>query len=78
MFFVLLFVGVVEFNGVKKNVLISVLGVLFVVWVLYVEMGLRRFESMGVGWLVGYFGMLGVMGFLVGYVGFLVKDYWGF
>ncbi|CAP66997.1 uncharacterized protein PODANS_4_5250 [Podospora anserina S mat+] len=74
----LLLAGVAELNGAKKNVLTSALGALFVARVLHVEMGLRRPESTGVGRPVGYFGTLGVMGFLAGYAGFLVKDYWGF
>ncbi|KAK4179133.1 MAPEG family-domain-containing protein [Triangularia setosa] len=74
----LLLAGVAELNGAKKQILTSALGALLVARVMHVEMGLRRPESTGMGRPVGYFGTLGVMGFLAGYAGFLVKDYWGF
>lgn len=47
----------------------------------HAELGLMRqgdFGTNGVGRPVGYFGSMGVLGGLAGYVGWLVKGYWGF
>ncbi|KAK0616978.1 membrane-associated, eicosanoid/glutathione metabolism protein, partial [Immersiella caudata] len=65
-----------ELNGASKQVLTMSLGGLLVARVLHVEFGLRRPEATGFGRVMGYYGTLGVMSFLAGYAGWLVKDYW--
>ncbi|KAK4168426.1 hypothetical protein QBC43DRAFT_360332 [Cladorrhinum sp. PSN259] len=74
----LLIAGVAELNGAPKKVLTLSLSGLLTARVLHVEMGLRRPGAAGIGRTVGYYGTLGVMGFLAGYAGYLVKGYWGY
>ncbi|KAK4184660.1 MAPEG family-domain-containing protein [Podospora australis] len=74
----LLMAAIAELNGARKQILTLTLGGLLAARVIHVELGMRRPESTGAGRAVGYYGTLGAMGFLAGYAGFLVKDYWGF
>ncbi|KAK4228673.1 hypothetical protein QBC38DRAFT_535640 [Podospora fimiseda] len=70
--------GVAELNGAPKKVITLSLSGLLAARILHVEMGLRRPGAAGIGRTVGYYGTLGVMTFLAGYAGYLVKGYWGY
>ncbi|KAK3987970.1 hypothetical protein QBC44DRAFT_399207 [Cladorrhinum sp. PSN332] len=74
----LLIAGVAELNGAPKKVLTLSLSGLLAARVMHVEMGLRRPGAAGIGRTVGYYGTLGLMTFLAGYAGYLVKGYWGY
>ena len=72
----LMLAAVAELNGGNKQVLTLSLGGLLIARVLHVEFGLRNPGSTGMGRAVGYYGTMGTLGFLAGYAGWLVKDYW--
>ncbi|KAK4457691.1 membrane-associated, eicosanoid/glutathione metabolism protein, partial [Cladorrhinum samala] len=74
----LLVAAVAELNGAHKKALTLSLSGLLAARIAHVEMGLRRPGSTGIGRTIGSYGTLGVMGFLAGYAGYLVKGYWGY
>lgn len=74
----LLLAVMAELNGANKRILNVALTSLLVFRVLHVEFGLKRPGARGKGRSVGYFGTMGVIGFLSGYTAYLVRGYWGF
>jgi uncharacterized membrane protein YecN with MAPEG domain len=68
--------AVAELNGANRKALKVSLAGLLVARVLHAEFGLCRPGATGKGRAVGYYGTVGVMGFLAGYAGWLVRDYW--
>ncbi|KAF3934488.1 hypothetical protein ABW19_dt0203978 [Dactylella cylindrospora] len=67
-----------EVNGGNGNIIAGALGTLFALRLVHVEIGVRGKSALGPGRIIGFFGTLGYMLGMSGYVAWLTKGYWGF
>lgn len=70
--------AIAEMNGANRRVLKMTLTALLAFRIMHTELGMLRPGNNGVGRSIGFFGTMGVLGFLSGYSAYLVRGYWGF
>jgi uncharacterized membrane protein YecN with MAPEG domain len=76
--YAILLSAIAEMNGANRRVLKMTLAALLSFRIMHAEFGMLRPGHTGVGRSIGFFGTMGVLGFLSGYSAYLVRGYWGF